>query len=519
MIAAINNTTKKIATTLPKGLFGFGIYTIILIAAAMSLPEVALTPGAQEFIMVVGSIAMWRYSWGLLHFVRSLIYMHIRFPKLRKLCDENVDKLMPSQIYLLVTSFRINSHTTMEVYKSIIREAIDCGVPTTIVASIVELGDEFMFKELFKNENPPEHVKLNLVRIPGTGKRDGLAHAFRAISRDMPPPDAVVAVIDGDTVLNKGLMKKTAPFFKMHKNLGALTTDEVCEVKGTKIMREWHNMRFAQRQLLMSSMSLSRKVLTLTGRLSIFRAEIICNPEFIKHVEADTLDHWRLGKFKFLTGDDKSSWYYVLKKKYDMIYVPDVTVHTVEHPPSDNFIKAATILMRRWFGNMLRTNGRALALGPHTTGLFTWWCIFDQRISMWTALSGPVFVTILCIKHSIAFAPIYAVWIGFTRWVMTIMLLFARPTVSWYYPFLIYFNQIYGSMIKTFVFFRLDVQSWTTQKTKLNRNLSTWQAFWVRASSLSMHALAIMVFISIVAWLSGYFEIPNTFLKIISNLI
>ena len=52
------------------------------------------------------------------------------------------------------------------------------------------------------------------MRIPGTGKRDGLAYGFRAIS-PAPDDDAVVAVIDGDTVLDHGVVKKTVPWFKL----------------------------------------------------------------------------------------------------------------------------------------------------------------------------------------------------------------------------------------------------------------------------------------------------------------
>lgn len=63
--------------------------------------------------------------------------------------------------------------------------------------------------------NPPDRVSLDFVRIPGTGKRDGLAYGFRAISRHLPDDDAVVAVIDGDTVLDHGVVKKTVPWFKL----------------------------------------------------------------------------------------------------------------------------------------------------------------------------------------------------------------------------------------------------------------------------------------------------------------
>ena len=152
--------------------------------------------------------------------------------------------------------------------------------------------------------------------------------------------------------------------------LGALTTDEVCQVEGNWSFREWYSMRFAQRNIYMSSVSLSKRVLTLTGRMSMIRADILTNPEFIERVELDWIDHWRLGRFKFLTGDDKSSWYHILKSGFEMIYIPDVKVLTIETPPDPNFFRSSIVLMRRWFGNMLRTNDRAIKLGPNKIGFF-----------------------------------------------------------------------------------------------------------------------------------------------------
>jgi glycosyltransferase Alg8 len=493
-----------------EGLPGFTIYTVLLLILVSFLPKYALDPVSNQFILVVGGLAAWRYTWGLIHFLRSLWYRHITFPGLRAKAERGGEGLMPSYIYLLVTSFRIEAQTSVKVFTAAVQEAIDCGLPTTLVASIVELGDEFMVKQIYASLNPPDHVRLMIVRIPGTGKRDGLAQGFRAISRDLPPPGAVVAVIDGDSILEEGLVRKCVPFFKMMPNLGALTTDELCEVKGSKVIREWHHLRFAQRQVLMCSVALSKKVLTLTGRMSMFRAEIITNPSFIDDVQNDSINHWRLGRFKFLTGDDKSSWYWVLRHGYDMLYVPDTVVMTVEHPPSPYFFKATTQLMFRWFGNMLRTNGRAMALGPMRIGFFTWWCIVDQRISMWTSLAGPVFAAMLVIKHSVVFFPIYVAWIGITRWVMTVMLMTSRPVLSWYYPFLIYYNQVWGSVIKTYVFFRLDKQSWTRQKTKLMRaGMTPFQQKFVNMTSNYLYVVAMTVFVALVGFFSGVMDIPK----------
>lgn len=492
-------------TILPRGFAGFVLYSLCLILAVLSLPDVALTPGSKQFILIIGIIALWRYSWGLTHFIRALIYKNIVFPKYRRIERQNANDLMPSKIYLLVTSFRIESQTTLDVFRSTIREAINSGTNCVILPSLVEKSDETAIKQLFLSMKPPERVQMKFVRIPGTGKRDGLAQGFRAISRDLPPDDAVVAVIDGDTILDDGLISQTATFFKMMPDIGALTTDETCEVKGSKIIKSWHSLRFAQRQLLMSSMGLSKRVLTLTGRMSMFRGSIITNPEFINQVQNDYLQHWRFGRLKFLTGDDKSSWFWVLKNKWSMLYVPDVQIHTVEHPPHRNFLVASTILMRRWFGNMLRTNERALQIPPHVTGYFTWWCLMDQRLSMWTALSGPVFVTLLSMKHGASFFLIYLVWIGLTRWVMSFTLLAARPEMSWRYPFLLYYNQIYGSLIKTYVFFRLNKQSWTRQKTKLSSGGSRFDQFMINWSSRGLNALAMLCFVSLIGLISGVF--------------
>jgi glycosyltransferase Alg8 len=334
------------------------------------------------------------------------------------------------------------------------------------------------------------------VRIAGTGKRDGLANGFRAISRHWPDEHAVVAVIDGDTVLTPGVVRKTVPYFKLMPKVGGLTTNEFCEVRGGYIMSEWHKLRFAQRHINMCSMALSKRVLTLTGRMSMFRAEVVTNPGFIADVEEDALEHWRLGRFKFLTGDDKSSWYSLMRLGYDTFYVPDAAINTVEHPPEKSFIKASRRLMFRWYGNNLRQNSRALRLGMHRLGLFTTLVLLDQRVSMWTCLLGLAVAIIASIKYSIAFLLIYLLWIGSTRLVLTLLLSASGHPIGPAYPLILYYNQIVGALVKIYVFFRLDQQSWTRQNTKLDRELASFQRWFNRWSSRAMTFSAASVFIA-----------------------
>lgn len=491
-------------------LTGHLLYLLAMTSFAFAVPEILWDADTKRFIFIIGFLAVWRYGWAVLNWVRFLIFKHKVFPKWRAEADALGMDGLPSHNYFLVTSFRIGSETTRRVYDSIIAEAINCGIPTTIVVSLVERADQTLVKKIFEAYNPPAHVKLVFVRIAGTGKRDALAVGFRAISRRCPPEDSIVSVIDGDSMLPLGLVEKCAPFFKTMPTLGALTTDEMCEVEGKTIFREWYSMRFAQRNLYMGSHSLSKRVLTLTGRMSMFRASIVTDPEFIRRVEVDYIDHWRLGRFKFLTGDDKSSWFHILRSGFPMIYVPDVVVRTIETPPSDSFIDSSLTLMRRWFGNMLRTNWRAIMLGPKPMGLFPWVAITDQRISMWTSLVGPV----VAILASFIYDPFaifyYLLWIMITRYIMVLMLLASRPVVSPFWPFLMYYNQVVGSFVKTIVLFRLDKQKWTRQNTVLKRKHSSVADRMMGYGSAYMQLLAFGIFVVGLATISGMINVPDT---------
>ena len=480
---------------------GWLLYLATLGALAVSLPREFIVPGGAQFILLIGGIGLWRYSVGIIHFVRGMYFLHVAYPKLRARARSLGEDGAPSHVYLMVTSFRIDAETTAKVYASIIREAVECGWPTTVVASIVELSDEMLMRAIWRRLAPPERVQLRLVRIPGTGKRDGLAFGFRAISRDIPDDNAVVAVIDGDTVLNPGVVRSTAPYFRLMPNVGALTTNEFCEVHGSYLMSEWHKLRFAQRHINMCSMGLARRVLTLTGRMSVFRASVITRPEFIGDVEYDSLRHWRLGQFRFLTGDDKSSWFSMMRLGYDTFYVPDASIHTVEHPPDPSFLRSARQLMFRWYGNSLRQNSRATKLGPGRLGWFTWYVLWDQRISMWTSILGLTAAIVAAIKYSGVILVAYLLWIGLTRLVLSALLVATGHPVGPAYPVILYFNQIFGSLMKIYVFFRLDRQSWTRQKTSNRADSASFQQRLNRWSSRVMTFSAASVFLATVMFI------------------
>lgn len=479
-------------------LIGWMLWITFVGFLALIVPTGTFDSEHPNFIFIIGALGIWRYSVGIMHYIRGMIFMHLVFPGQRKRALKAIEAVPPSHIYLMVTSFRIDSLTTAKVYSSIIKEAISCGYPTTVVASIVEMSDELLLKSLWDHFSPPPHVALSIVRIPGTGKRDGLANGFRCIAKDLPDETALVAVVDGDTELQPGVIAKSAPYFSLYPKVGALTTNETCQVLGSYVMSQWHKLRFAQRHVNMCSMGLSKRVLTLTGRMSMFRAAVVTQTDFIYDVENDHLTHWRLGTFKFLTGDDKSSWFSLMRRGWDTYYVPDASIHTWEHPPDKNFFKAAKTLMTRWSGNSLRQNYRATKLGVRRLGVLTYYVLWDQRISMWTSLVGLSAAIVGGLKYHYSILIMYLLWISLTRTFVSLLLAFSGHKVGPMYPALLYFNQIFGALIKVYVTFRLDRQKWTRQKTASKKSDDPFQRRFNHYSTRLMTFGAFCLFLAFI---------------------
>ncbi|MWK58854.1 glycosyltransferase [Pseudomonas otitidis] len=476
------------------------LFALVALASEMVAPEY-LDPAHHKFIFIIGAIGIWRYSNAAIHFLRGMYFLHWKFPRMRKQVEAMGDEALPDHLFMVVTSFRIPTTTTFKVYRSVFQEVQRLGVPCTVIASIVEKGDENFIKAIMRDEvRERSDIRLIIVRARGTGKRDGLAHAFRALSRQMPLQNSVVGVVDGDTIMLPGCVERAVKMFALLPSVGGLTTNEYCEVEGGKLVKEWHTMRFVQRHINMCSMALSRRVLTLTGRLSFFRASVMTDPEFIRDVEADFLEHWRLGRFQFLTGDDKSSWFSLMRAGWDTFYVPDSHTLTVEHPPDSNFFRATRQLMFRWYGNSLRQNFRATSLlGRERLGAFTLYVLYDQRLSMWTCLMGLTASVAAALLFGVQYLLVYLFWVLLSRTLVTLLFHFSGHPVDALYPFVLYYNQIVGSIMKVYALFHMDQQSWTRQKTTLSNRGVSFDVRLNRWSSKAMMFSSIAIFLGVVS--------------------
>jgi glycosyltransferase Alg8 len=241
-------------------------------------------------------------------------------------------------------------------------------------------------------------------------------------------------------------------------------------------------------------MSLSQKVLVLTGRFSLFRAEIALSRGFIACLGHDAVHHWRPGRIRMLTGDDKSTWYWVLRGGSNMLYVPDVSVVCLERPPATGLTRSAIPLMARYYGNMARNNGRAIALGPRRLRWFFWWTLIDQRVSPWTSLVGPVSAVTLSVASGAGVLVAYLSWVLVSRSVQTLIIGWLSGRIHPYMPFILYFNQVVGSAMKILAFFHLDLQKWTRQGTGATiaigqRSSSLLMCLWTSLFTLLLTAI------------------------------
>lgn len=470
---------------------GHLLYLSVLILIVVSIPANALSH-VSEGLIVVGAIGIWRYGWATLNFLRAVIYQTLAYPRLKARANAaHMAEPVHGHAYFLITSYKIETDTTRRVYQALFRAAAAAPNGATIVASVVDTADLRLVQQIHDLMDVPMHgVDLVIDQIPGTGKRDALARSLRLIGRRSPTRRDILVMVDGDSCVPENIVAVTAPFFT-DPAVGALTTDEAVEIKEPGLFADWFALRFTQRQMMMCSMGLSGRVLTLTGRMSVIRADLATEPEFVRLVQHDHIDHWRLGRVNFLTGDDKSTWFWLLQHGYRMLYLPDVACLSMETQPKPGFVDSAVTLMIRWFGNMLRTNGRALALRPSQIGWFTWWSILDQKVGIWTTLAGPISVILAAVFVEPLVIPAYIAWVMATRyifcWVLATMRGAGFPIT---YPFLLYFGQVMGAAVKSFVLFRLDRQRWTRQSAGRSAPL----AFAARLRSYGstyVHALAL----------------------------
>jgi len=438
------------------------VYVAVILAALAAVPGPTWDRLGSKLFVTIGVIGIWRYSWWLLHFVRSQVYARIRFPRLREASERLWrDGWRPRRVHYIVTTFMERPETTQAVMAAIVDECRSTGIPTRIYLGTGLPRDEQVARDFLLRAARHMDLELVIVRQNRPGKRAALGLALRALSRSEIDPDEPVVFMDGDTILPPGFLRRCLPLFEVRRDLDALTTAERAIVLGPRWIATWLDMRFAQRHLTMQSHALAHKVLALTGRCSVFRGREVLRDEFIQLVESDNLEDWLWGTIPFLSGDDKSTWFALLKKPGGsvMLYVPDATVCTVENIAGSAWQRMRFNLLR-WSGNAIRNSSRVIALGPRRIGWFIWWCVLDQRVSMWTGLLGPAAALLNLFWGDPGLSLIYVAWVCTTRLLLALPLFAHAGEIRPAFPLFLYLNQFANSLIKGYLTFRPATQRW-----------------------------------------------------------
>lgn len=447
----------------PAVLYRIALYIGICLALVPSVPNSLFDAETRAITLTIGALGAWRYGWWFTHAVRALIYGRIVYPRMRR-GGEEIWKSgwRPRHLHFMMTTYKEHREITEMVVRSILREVRASGVPGTIWLGSSDRYDEDIIVDFLSREAQETDITLRIIRQNVSGKRAAIGLVLRAMCRLPILDDDLVVFMDGDFVLAKGAIGRCMPLFKLYPDLQACTTDEEVICIGPKWIETWLKMRFAQRRLAMQSHALSGRVLTLTGRMSVFRAKHLKQLEFIRLLEADHLDHWLWGRFRFLSGDDKSTWYYMLKNNAHMRYVPDAlgyTIEVIEGSGMDRMVQN----FRRWSGNMLRNGARAIKLGPRAMPFFIWWCLIDQRLSMWTMLVSPMLALSAMFLVGFGYLLSYLIFIALSRLLLSLVLCTYSRRVELSYSWILYLNQLINASVKVYCIFRLSKQRWSNR--------------------------------------------------------
>ncbi len=446
----------------PWVLFKIATYFTACFVGLMLIPNTIYTADAG-LVYVIGTLGIWRYLWWFTHWMRAIIFAKITYPAMRDQAAALWQSgWRPRHIHIQMTTFREHREISEAVIRALVKEIREAGVPATLWLGSSELSDEQKIAKHLKLVGSDCDITLRIIRQNQPGKRVAIALILRAMSRAGLGKDDIVVFMDGDFVPAPGIVRKCFPLFALDPELHALTTDEHVLVKGPKWMQSWLNMRFSQRRMAMQSHALSNRVLTLTGRFSVFRATHIISHEFIRLQEADFLEHWLWGRFRFLSGDDKSTWYTLLKYGVKMTYVPDATGVTIEVVDGSGLTRMKENL-RRWSGNMLRNGWRAIMLGPTRMPFFIWWCCVDQRLAMWTTLVSPLLAITGAMKIGFSFFVAYFIYLCVTRGLLSVVLWFYAREVDLNFIWALAANQKLNAQVKVYMMWRLAKQKWANR--------------------------------------------------------
>ena len=396
-------------------------------------------------ILTITAITIWRYGQITWHFYRAVVYKYRHFPKLRQIARSANQKNL--NITLLIASYKTDLTNQQLFYQHLWRAVMRANDTHKVkIVLVTEPQNPYLanIKTIF-NE------KISFLWQHGQGKRYALAKGINHINQHHQHD--LVMLLDADILIPENIITEVAPYFTSYPWLGAVTINNKVVTKGV-FGNNWLGLRYAARNMMLCSQSYSKALLVLTGRCAIIRSTIVKDPKFANFILHHTIKHWFFGKIPMITGDDKSTNLFVLRKNYRSIYLPNIHITSLIEPLN---INRSIILLHRWLGNMLRSRVDLARVAK--LPLATRFMIFDQGVAMWISLILPMAIIATISQYNIGYIWFYLAWILISRSVYAnLLLLFNNNKLNILSGVMMVYNHAISTCIKVYLCFFLPEQ-------------------------------------------------------------
>ena len=403
----------------------------------------------------LGVIGFWRHSWGIVNFLRANCFRYETFRGGRPLARGHYN------LSILLPVYGQSDEMLRAVAKSIAESVRSVPGRVLVVCAYRSEDQKALLTEEIEGACD---VVIQFVRQIGLGKREAMADALTLIQASFPAGKGnFTLLMDGDSILTHYAICRSIGEMQADPRTGAVCVNEVPLVEGDILFTAWRWLRSIQRNQIMSAFALSRRVLVLTGRFSMYRSEMLLQTDVINRIRKDFLVRRDL-YISLLTGDDKTTWLEVLRRGYDIRYLPDAFIYPIEQQDrKKNFIKETIALTTRYSGNMARANLHFDAWRGAKGKLHFQYGLLDQRISMWTSLLTPLVLLLALFFDSFDVFVLFLTYALLIKNVQALALVATGRAYDPYFPYLMFYNQVMSSAVKIFAFAYLHRQKWNNQ--------------------------------------------------------
>ncbi len=334
-----------------------------------------------------------------------------------------------------------------KIFDAAMRSWIGNGVNEII--AVVDKSNVRQIVDYQRRYGTRSDVRCRLIVTPKPGKRAALCDGI-AVAKGQ-----LIALVDSDTIWDKGLLKKTLPYF-LDRQIGGATVGQRIQNPDTVANVMFDILLWTRYREEVPFLLAAGKVFnTLSGRTAIYRREALLNPDY------DNLHYLRHEHFlgtRGISGDDKRLTHLILQQGWHLTFVRGAWVYT----PGLNSIKRFLKQRLRWTRNSWRADLRAIKQRWVWRHPALAYFMIDRFIQPFFMLLGPlVFVFAIAGRHWLV-AGILLAWWCLSRFVRLFSYFRSYPKRIRYLPAWVVYSYV-NALIKIYALATLLEHNWATR--------------------------------------------------------